>query len=69
MVFLWDVTLFQMVLGHPGNSSTQYWIESFDYSECKALEAGEDEWKPGKEFPKSFRYMRVWSIQNPLGCL
>ena len=69
MVFLWDVTLFHMVLGHPRNYSAQHWVKCFDYSECNALKASEDKWKEGKEFPKCFRYMRVWSIQNPLGCL
>ena len=69
MILLWDFAIFQIIFGHPGNSSAQYRIECFDYRERNALKASKDERKQGKKSPKAFRYVRVWSIQNPLGRL
>ena len=69
MIFLWDSTLLQIVLGHSGNSSPQYGIECFDYSECNALKASENEWNEKEEVPKPFRHTWIWSIQDPLRCL
>jgi hypothetical protein len=69
VVFLWNLTCFQMPLGHSLEASAKYRVETFDQSKHNVLQHSEEYREPAPEVPKAFGDAGVGPVQDPLGVL